>query len=222
VANFKLFIGNKAYSSWSLRAWLALEHAGATYEEVVIPLEGPGTRTTAIREHSPSGKVPTLRHGDLVVWDSLAICEYLAELFPDAKLWPDDESARAVARAVSAEMHSGFPALRSLMTMNVRRDPITLPATPEVSEEIARIIAVWNDCRSQYGKGGPFLFGRFSIADAMYAPVAVGRFRTYGVPLDDTSQAYVEAVWALPSVRKWVEGAKRETWRIDAYENVGN
>jgi glutathione S-transferase len=107
------------------------------------------------------------------------------------------------------------------MTMNVRRDPITLPATPEVSGEIARIIAVWNDCRSQYGKGGPFLFGRFSIADAMYAPVAVGRFRTYGVPLDDTSQAYVEAVCALPSVRKWVEGAKRETWQIEAYENVG-
>ena len=124
MADLTLFLGNKAYSSWSLRAWLALEHVGAPYKEVIIPLEE--TRTTAIRAHSPSGKVPALRDGDLVVWDSLAIGEYLAESYPDAKLWPGDRAARAIARSVSAEMHSGFPALRSLMPMNVRRDPIVL------------------------------------------------------------------------------------------------
>ncbi len=215
-----LFVGNKAYSSWSLRAWLALEHVGVPYKEVVIPLQGPGTRTPAIASHSPSGKVPALQHGDLVVWDSLAICEYLAELNPSAKLWPDDQAARAIARCVSAEMHSGFPALRNLMTMNVRRDPIVLAPTPEVKEEIARIVAVWADCRKRFGAGGPFLFGRFSIADAMYAPVAT-RFRTYGVPLDDVSRAYVDAIYEMPSMRKWIAEGKRETWAIEAYEKVG-
>ena len=215
-----LFIGNKAYSSWSLRAWLALEHVGEPYKEVVIPLEGPGRRTSAIRPHSPSGKVPALRHGDLVVWDSLAICEYVAELFPNAKLWPDDQATRAVARSVSAEMHSGFPALRNQMSMNVRRDPIVLPATPEVAEEIARIIAVWGDSRKRYGAGGPYLFGRFSIADAMYAPVAA-RFRTYGVPLDDVSQAYVDAIHETPAMRKWIAEAKSEPWAVEGYEKIG-
>jgi glutathione S-transferase len=220
VSDLTLFIGNKAYSSWSLRAWLAVEHVGAPYKEVVIPLEGPGTRTTAIQAHSPSGKVPALQHGDLVLWDSLAICEYLAELHPNAKLWPDDRATRAVARCVSAEMHSGFPALRSFMPMNVRRDPIVLAPTPEVSEEIARIVAVWADCRKRFGAGGPYLFGRFSIADAMYAPVAA-RFRTYGVPLDAESRAYVDALYEMPSMRKWIAGGKRETWAIGAYERVG-
>jgi glutathione S-transferase len=226
MADLTLFIGNKAYSSWSLRAWLALEHVARNvaidppYREVIIPLEGPGSRTTAIRPHSPSGKVPVLRDGDLLVWDSLAICEYLAESFPTAKLWPDDRAARAVARSVSAEMHSGFPALREQMTMNVRRDPIVLPPTPAVADEIARIVAVWHDCRKRFGAGGSFLFGRFSVADAMYAPVAT-RFRTYGVPLDDVSRAYVDAIYAMPEMQKWILDAKWETWAIEAYERVG-
>jgi glutathione S-transferase len=226
VADLTIFIGNKAYSSWSLRAWLALEHAsrsgalGAPYKEVIIPLAPPGTRTVAAAAHSPSGKVPALRDGDLVVWDSLAICEYIAEAFPSAKLWPEDRAARAVARSVSAEMHSGFAALRSHMTMNVRRDPIVLPPTPEVSDEVARVQALWADCRTRFGKGGPFLFGRFSIADAMFAPVAT-RFRTYGVPLDDAARAYVDAIYATPEMQNWIADAKRETWAIEVYEKVG-
>jgi glutathione S-transferase len=220
VADLTLFLGNKTYSSWSLRAALAVEHVAAPYKEVVIPLGGPGTRTAAIHAHSPSGKVPALQDGDLVVWDSLAICEYLAESFPNAKLWPDDRAARATARCVSAEMHSSFAALRTLMPMNVRRDPVVLAPTPEVAEEIARIHAVWADCRKRFGSGGPFLFGRFSVADVMYAPVAT-RFRTYGVPLDDVSRAYVSAIYELPAMRKWIADAKRETWAIEAYEKVG-
>ena len=226
MAELTIFIGNKAYSSWSLRAWLALEHVSrsgalaAPYKEVILPLAPPGTRTVAARAHSPSGKVPALQDGDLVVWDSLAICEYLADAFPSAKLWPDDRAVRAIARSVSAEMHSGFPALRSHMTMNVRRDPIVLPLTPEASDDVARVQALWADCRTRFGKGGPFLFGRFSVADAMFAPVAT-RFHTYGVPLDDGSRAYVDAVYAMPEMQKWIAGAKQETWTIDVYEKVG-
>ena len=215
-----LFLGNKAYSSWSLRAWLALEHAGASFTETVIPLEPPGHRTDAIRPHSPSGKVPALRHGDLVLWDSLAIAEYIAEEFPAAKLWPDDCRTRAVARAVSAEMHSGFPSLRSAMPMNVRRDPIVTKPSPEVVADVARVVMLWTECRERFGKAGPYLFGHFTIADAMFAPVAT-RFRTYGVVLDAApARDYVDAIYADPAMVKWIAAAKKETWRIEAYESV--
>jgi glutathione S-transferase len=210
MSELTLYIGNKNYSSWSLRAWLALKHVGTPFKEVVIPLEGAGRPTIAIQAHSPSGKVPVLRYGDMVVWDSLAIGEYLAEEFHQAHLWPADRAARALARAASAEMHSGFPALRSQLPMNVRRAPIELRRTPEVDAEVRR----------RFGTGGPFLFGKFSLADAMFAPVAT-RFRTYGVPMDDGTAAYVQAIHELPAMREWIDGAKRETWSVPSYEAIG-
>jgi glutathione S-transferase len=200
-----LVIGSKRFSSWSLRPWLALKKAGVEFEEVEIKLRESDTKNR-ILEWSPSGKVPCLVHGSLKIWDSLAICEYVAELCPKALLWPQGAEARAVARAVSAEMHSGFPALRSTCPMDVCvRTPMTeLP--PEVLVEVERIKTVWNECRHRYGQGGPFLFGRFSIADAMYAPV-VSRFATYAIKLDRVSKTYCEAVWALPAMQEWKTNA---------------
>ncbi len=221
MAEFTIYIGNKTYSSWSLRGWLALKLAGAPFEEVVFPMNGPGSPTKEIVERSPSARVPLLKHRDLLVWDSLAIGEYLAELFPAAGLWPADAGARATARAVSAEMHSSFASLRSAMPMNVRRQPIELPAASDVKADIARIVALWSDCRRTYGAEGPFLFGRYTFADAMFAPVAT-RFRTYGVPLDERARAYVDASLAHPAVEEWIGAARRETWRIEAYERVGS
>jgi glutathione S-transferase len=215
-----LYIGNKNYSSWSLRAWLALKQVGAPFTEVVIPLDGPGRTTTAILAHSPSGKVPALHHGDVVVWDSLAIVEYLAESFPAAKLWPSDRAARAVARAASAEMHAGFPNLRSQMPMNVRRAPFEAKRSAELDADVARVVALWDDCRRRFGARGPFLFGELSAADAMFAPVAT-RFRTYGVPLPEGARAYVAAVYALPAMNEWIAAARSETWVNDAYDHVG-
>jgi glutathione S-transferase len=220
MAEFTIFVGNKTYSSWSLRGWLALKLSGAPFEEVVIPMNGPGRPTREIVERSPSGRVPLLKHRDLLVWDSLAIGEYLAELFPAAGLWPADATARATARAVSAEMHSGFSALRSAMPMNVRREPIELPAAGDVKADIARIVALWSDCRRTFGAGGPYLFGRYCFADAMFAPVAT-RFRTYGVSLDEGARAYVDASHAHPAVEEWIGAARREAWRIEAYEAYG-
>jgi glutathione S-transferase len=221
MAEFTIFVGNKTYSSWSLRGWLALKLSGAPFEEVVFPMSGPGSPTKEIVQASPSGRVPLLKHRDLLVWDSLAIGEYMAELFPSAGLWPTDARARATARAVSAEMHSGFASLRSAMPMNVRRAPIELSVTADVKADIARIVALWSDCRRAHGAGGPFLFGRYSLADAMFAPVAT-RFRTYGVSLDEGARAYVDASLAHPAVQDWIAAAQREPWRIEAYERVGS
>jgi glutathione S-transferase len=203
-----LVVGSKNYSSWSLRPYLALAHTGQPFQEVVIPLGTPDT-TAQILRHSPSGKVPLLKHGELAIWDSLAICEYLAETFPEAKLWPQAKEARAVARSVTAEMHSGFTALRQHMSMNIHARKPGQGRAPGVAEDIARIQALWTDCRARFGQGGPFLFGAFSVADAFYAPV-VTRFVTYGVELDAVSAAYRDAVLALPSFQRWAEAAKRE------------
>ena len=215
MSDLTLVIGNKAFSSWSLRPWLALKHTGARFAEIVIPLRQPDT-AARIREHSPSGRVPSLRHGDRVIWDSQAICEYLAETFPEAKLWPDDAHARAVARSVSAEMHGGFLALRTHMSMDLKTMLPGAGRNAETEADIARITTLWRDSREQFGKaagqdGGPFLFGRFSIADAMYAPV-VTRFITYGVELDATCRAYVDAVMNVPAMKEWVAAAKVEPW----------
>ncbi|ACI99716.1 glutathione S-transferase family protein [Rhodospirillum centenum] len=210
---FTLVIGNKAYSSWSLRPWLALRHVGASFEEEVIPLRTEGTKA-AILAHNPAGKVPVLKHGALTVWDSLAICEYLAELFPAAGLWPEDPAARAVARSVSAEMHSGFLDLRRNLFMDLkqrRHDPVRRSAA---ADDIARVTALWSDCRARFGAGGPFLFGRFSIADCMYAPVCT-RFVTWNVAMDAGARAYVEAIYALPAMRDWVAAAEAEAWVVD-------
>lgn len=210
-----LIIGNKNYSSWSLRPWLLLKHAGIPFNEIRIPIYG--SEWDNILSYSPSGKVPALRDGDLAIWDSLAICEYLAERFPDHPLWPANKQARAVARSVSAEMHSGFTDLRNSMTMNCRKVFPGKGCAPGVQEDIDRIQEIWNDCRARFGKEGSFLFGRFSIADAMYAPVTT-RFTTYDVPLDQVSASYVKVLQALPAMQEWYAAAHAEKEVIEQYE----
>lgn len=200
MAEFTLVVGNKNYSSWSLRAWLMLKQAGADFDEELIPLYLPGSRNELMRL-SPSGRVPVLRHGELTIWETLAIGEYLAELFPAAGLWPEAKDARAVARSVSAEMHAGFAALRGYFPMNMRSAFPNRAATSEAQADINRIAAIWRDCRKRFGGEGDFLFGDLSIADAMFAPV-VSRFRTYKIDLDAEAQRYSDAVWALPTMQE--------------------
>ena len=178
----ELLLGNKNYSSWSMRGYLAVAASGLPFREKVIPLFQPAT-AGEVHALSPSGLVPALRHGDVVVWDSLAICEYVAELAPDARLWPSDRATRAVARSVSCEMHSGFWGLRNDMPMNARARKPGVGHTPEALANAARVMEIWRECRARHGGAGPYLFGAFTIADVMYAPV-VTRFRTYGVELD--------------------------------------
>jgi glutathione S-transferase len=211
-----LVIGNKNYSSWSMRPWLVMRQARIPFREVRIPLCQPDTES-ALAAWSPSGKVPALHHGETRVWDSLAICEYLADRFPEKALWPADPVARAAARSVSAEMHAGFAALRENLSMNIRARRLDKARTPETRADIARIEAIWNDCRGRFGDGGDMLFGRFSIADAMYAPVVL-RFKTYGVALEGAAKAYAEALAELPMLQAWVAEAAVEAERIDQYE----
>ncbi len=216
ASTYTLILGNKNYSSWSLRGWLALKQTGARFEEVLVPLSQPGTREAILR-HSPSGRVPALRDGELVIWDSLAIGEYLAEKHPAAGLWPAEAPLRAIARSVAAEMHSGFAALRTALPFNARRTPSPLARTPEVEADVARIVEVWNDCRARYGAGGPFLFGKPTLADVMYAPV-VGRFHVYGVPLAGAAAQYADAVLALPAMKEWFAAARVEPYTEAKYE----
>lgn len=208
MSELTLVVADKTYSSWSLRPYLLLAHAGLPFAEVLVRIRQPDSKAR-ILEHSPSGKVPLLKHGDLRIWDSLAIAEYVAELAPAAGLWPADAAARAVARAVSAEMHSGFVALRTSMPMDLRNRFPGQGRTPETLADIARIQEIWRTCRETYGAGGPFLFGAFTIADAMYAPV-VTRFETYGVDLDPVCRAYADAVLELPAMRAWTAAAQAE------------
>jgi glutathione S-transferase len=212
VSAFTLVIGNKNYSSWSLRGFLAARAAGVTFDEVLVRLSEPGSRA-ALLEHSPAGKVPVLKHGEHTVWDSLAIVEYLAEVRPEAGLWPADAGARAHARAIAAEMHAGFPALRANMPMNLRKSLPGRGRGRDVDEDVARVCAIWTGCRTGYGAEGSFLFGRFSAADVMYTPVAT-RFRTYAVELDDLCQDYVDAVLARPDFLAWHAAALEEPWVI--------
>jgi glutathione S-transferase len=209
MEKFELIIGNKAYSSWSLRPWLVLKEAGADFIETRVPLYVHGYKEELLK-YAPSGRVPILKHGERTIWDSLAICEYLAETFPQAQLWPVDAGVRAYARSVSAEMHSGFGAIRSAMPFNCRAKGRHVIITPEIQKEIDRVQSLWQDCRAQYGKGGPWLFGCFSIADAMYIPVA-SRFITYSVPLGVVAQSYADAALDHPAVREWIAAAKQET-----------
>jgi glutathione S-transferase len=211
-----LVIANKVYSSWSLRPWIAMKVQGLTFKETVVPLGLPEF-APAIKKYSGAGKVPVLIHGGITVWDSLAILEYLAEAFYDKTWWPTDPHARAIARAVSAEMHSGFQPLRQNMGMNTRKSLPGKGMTPEVQENIDRIEQIWGECRAKFGASGPFLFGAFSNADAMYAPV-VTRFKTYGVKLNSVSQAYCDTMMALPAMKQWYEDAAKETWVIEKYE----
>jgi glutathione S-transferase len=201
-----LVIGNKNYSSWSLRPWLALKQAGIPFEEVMVDLYA-GDAKAQLARHSPSGRVSALIDGALTVWDSIAICEYAAEIEPS--LWPQDRAARATARAVSAEMHSGFAALRSKMPMDCQARLPGAGRTPDSEKDIARIAALWEECRGRHGADGPFLFGRFSIADAMYAPV-VWRFRSYGVELPAVARDYADTMEALPAMQDWRAAALAE------------
>ena len=222
MADITLVIGNKNYSSWSLRAYLALAHAGVPFDEIVIPLKEPGTRATILK-YSPSGTVPVLKHGAVTVWDSFAIAEYLADAFPASRLRPETLEARALARSICAEMHSGFAALRSALPMNVRSSFPQRKPTQEAQADISRIAAIWRDCRKRFGEaasessGGPFLFGHFTAADAMYAPV-VSRFRTYRIELDEVCRAYADAVWALPAMQAWAVAAANEPMVIESCE----
>ncbi len=216
MSNPTLVIGNKAYSSWSMRPWLLMKQAGIAFGEVRIPLYRQDSKATILR-YSPAGRVPVLVDGSLTVWDSLAICEYLAEKYPEKRLWPSDIRARANARSISAEMHSGFVHLRGQMPMNVRRRMPGRGRTPEVLAEISRIQAIWNDCRARFGADGPFLYGEFSVADAMYAPV-VSRFQTYQVELEGGARQYAESVHALAAMQEWIAGANTETEVISEYE----
>lgn len=216
MPDLTLVIGNKNYSSWSMRPWLVLRQAEISFKEVRIPLYWPES-AAQLTAWSPSGKVPALHDGDIKVWDSLAICEYLHERFPEHQLWPADAAARAVARAVSAEMHAGFGALREAMSMNIRARYPGKGRTPESLVDIARILAIWTECRARFGRGGDFLFGRFSIADAMYAPVVL-RFQTYSVELEGAARVYADAMLALPALQDWVADAEAETERIERFE----
>lgn len=214
---FTIIIGNKNYSSWSLRAWLMLKQTGVEFAEELIPLYEADSKEKLLK-HSASAKVPVLRHGDLTVWDSLAIGEYLAEQFPDAGLWPEDTAKRAWARSICAEMHSGFAALRGDMAMDMRSSfPDHVPG-PGVAEDIKRIAEIWNECRAAATGDQPFLFGAFSMADAMFAPVA-SRFRTYATKLDPVSEAYIDAIHAWPPMAEWAEVAKTEPYTIASYTN---
>ncbi|MEX3844019.1 glutathione S-transferase family protein [Paraburkholderia sp. BR10882] len=204
----KLVLGDKNYSSWSMRPWVLLKHFGIAFEEVLIELDEPATRSS-ILAFSASGKVPCLVGDDgFAVWDSLAIAETLAERFPQHALWPRDANARARARSVSAEMHSGFGEVRNHMPMNIRKVKPGAGATPGALADVARIDALWRECLA--ASGGPFLFGEFSIADAMYAPVVM-RFNSYQPKLSPEAAAYAQRVSALPAVTEWVEAARRET-----------
>ena len=212
MADFKIVLGNKNYSSWSLRGWLALKRCGVAFDEEVVPLYQDDWRARLLAV-SPAGKVPVLLHDGQAIWDSLAIAEYLAELFPAAGLWPEEREARALARAVSAEMHAGFAALRNAMPMNFRGDIQAPRRDAAVEADIARVAELWRDCRTGFGAGGPFLFGEFSAADAFYAPVAA-RFAAYDVELPELAAAYRDAVLAWPDVDEWRRAAVAEPWVI--------
>ncbi len=216
MSDLTIVLGNKNYSSWSLRGWLALKQTGAAFDEVVIPLY-LGDSKDEIRRYSPSGKVPALTDGDFVVWDSLAIGEYLADRFPDAGLWPAEPEARAVARSVSAEMHAGFAALRRHLPMNIRERFPGREIPAEVQQEINRVVAIWRDCRGHFGGDGPFLFGNFTMADVMYAPV-VTRFHTFEIALDEAASAYGAAIRDWPAMQEWADAASDEPWIIDDCE----
>lgn len=214
----KLVIGNKAYSSWSFRPWILMKVLGLPFEEVLIPLYRDGS-AEAIREASPGGKVPALLDGDIVAWESLSIIEYIADRFPDRGVWPADPAARAHARSMASEMHAGFQALRARCPMNVRRVPKAIALGPDVEANVARITTAWAEARDRFDTGGPFLYGAFSGADAMYAPV-VSRFHCYAVPVPPEARAYMEAIMALPAWAEWMEAGVAEPWHLADSDDV--
>jgi glutathione S-transferase len=216
----KLVVGNKNYSSWSMRPWLALRASNIAFEEIFIPLyTDDKADKDGILSFTRSGKVPCLIDGDVTVWDSLSIIEYIAERFPEAKLWPRDRAARAHARSVSAEMHSGFVPLRSECGMNLHRPIGAVELSMDARADVARIEQIWNECRARHSKLGPFLFGAFGAADAMFAPV-VHRFRTYAIDVGPSAKAYMETMMALPAFAEWSKAGLAETLVIKKFETV--
>jgi glutathione S-transferase len=215
----KLVIGNKNYSSWSMRPWLALRANNIAFEEIFIPLYTGDADKQRILDVNPSGKVPALIDGDVTIWDSLSIIEYAAERFPEARLWPADRASRAHARSISAEMHSGFMALRNECGMNLRRPIGAIALSDGARADIARIRQIWTECRAAYGERGAFLFGAFGAADAMFAPV-VHRFRTYAIALEPEAQAYMDAMMSLPAFQEWTRAALAETLVIEKFETA--
>jgi glutathione S-transferase len=215
----KLVIGNKNYSSWSMRPWLALRANNIAFDEVFIPLYTGDADKQRILGFTHSGKVPALIDGDLTIWDSLAIIEYLAEGFPETQLWPADRARRAHARSISAEMHSGFVALRSECGMNLHRPVGAITLSADARANVARIQQIWIECRERYGKLGPFLFGAFGGADAMFAPV-VHRFRTFAIPVAPEAQDYMNTMMSLPAFQEWTTAGLAETLLIERFETV--
>jgi glutathione S-transferase len=215
----QLVIGNKNYSSWSMRPWLALRANRIAFDEVFIPLYTGDDDKKRILGFTHSGKVPALIDGDVTIWDSLAIIEYLAEGFPEARLWPEDRARRAHARSISAEMHSGFVALRTECGMNLHRPVGAITLSADAHANIARIQQIWIECRERYGKFGPFLFGAFGGADAMFAPV-VHRFRTYAIAVEPEAQDYMNTVMSLPAFQEWTTAGLAETLVIERFETV--
>src|SRR5687768_8948764 len=206
----QLVIGNKLYSSWSLRPWLLLKQFGIAFDEVLIPLDQPDTKAR-IREHSPAGKVPILIEGDIAVWESIAIMDHVGETYEDAEVWARDPHARAMARSVAAGMHAGFTGLRSACPMNLGKKFAERDRGEKVARDVARVTEIFREARGRFGSGGPFLFGDFSAADAMYAPV-VTRLDTYSIPVDPVSRDYMHAILSLPVYREWLEAALKEPW----------
>jgi len=215
----KLVIGNKNYSSWSMRPWLALRANNIAFEEIFIPLYTGDADKARILGFTHSGKVPALIDGDVTIWDSLAIIEYVAERFPDARLWPEDRASRAHARSISAEMHSGFAALRNECGMNLHRPVGAIPLSADARANVARIQQIWAECHERYGKLGPFLFGAFGGADAMFAPV-VHRFRTFAIEVAPEARPYMDAMMSLPAFQEWTRGGLAETLIIEKFETV--
>jgi glutathione S-transferase len=215
----KLVIGNKNYSSWSMRPWLALKANHIAFEEVFIPLYTGDTDKKRILGFTQSGKVPALLDDDVTIWDSLAIIEYAAERFPQTRLWPEDRASRAHARSISAEMHSGFAALRNECGMNLHRPVGAIKLSADARADIARIQQIWIECRERYGKSGPFLFGAFGGADAMFAPV-VHRFRTYAIEVAPEARHYMDAMMSLPAFQEWTSAGLAETLVIEKFETA--
>jgi glutathione S-transferase len=215
----KLVIGNKNYSSWSMRPWLALRANDIAFDEVFIPLYTGDADKQRILDFTHSGKVPALIDGDITIWDSLAIIEYVAERFPQARIWPDDRARRAHARSISAEMHSGFAALRNECGMNLHRPVRAVALSADARADVARVEQIWIECRERYGKFGPFLFGAFGGADAMFAPV-VHRFRSFAIAVAPEAQAYMDTMMALPAFQQWTSAALAETLIIDRFETA--
>ncbi|MBV8848854.1 MAG: glutathione S-transferase family protein [Methylobacteriaceae bacterium] len=213
-----LVLANKGHSSWSMRPWMVLKHFEIPFEEIVIPMNRPETRAEMLK-HAPTGKCPSLRDGSINVWDSLAIIEYLAETYPTFPIWPRGTEARTHARSLSAEMHSGFNALRSECPMNIRRPRRAIKVSDQALADVKRIDEAFGEARKRFGGAGTFLFGEFSAADAMFAPV-VNRFDTYDLPVSDATRAYMAAMKALPAWRQWERDAHAEPWRIEHYEAI--